>query len=222
MIIYALVARGTNVLCEHAVRSGNFTSVTPLILGKLDASRNEKRTYVYSSMHFHYVTHNGLVFLAMAEADTPRRIPFAFLADVISRFEAQFDAGVARRAIAYSLDSAFKPTLSSRIDYYNHDPSADKISAVQSQIDDVKGVMVDNIEKVLERGEKIELLVDKTDNLSAQAFQFKKKSTSLKRAMMWKNIKMWILIGMVLAIVLWLILSFACGFDFSKCKKKKK
>lgn len=30
--------------------------------------------------------------------------------------------------------------------------------------------MVDNIEKVLERGEKIELLVDKTDNLRFQVF----------------------------------------------------
>ncbi len=30
--------------------------------------------------------------------------------------------------------------------------------------------MVDNIEKVLERGEKIELLVDKTDNLRFQVW----------------------------------------------------
>ena len=33
---------------------------------------------------------------------------------------------------------------------------------------EVKNIMVDNIEKVLERGEKIELLVDKTDNLRFQ------------------------------------------------------
>jgi len=32
----------------------------------------------------------------------------------------------------------------------------------------VKNIMVDNIERVLERGEKIELLVDKTDNLRFQ------------------------------------------------------
>lgn len=32
----------------------------------------------------------------------------------------------------------------------------------------MKNIMVDNIEKVLERGEKIELLVDKTDNLRFQ------------------------------------------------------
>ena len=31
--------------------------------------------------------------------------------------------------------------------------------------------MVDNIERVLERGEKIELLVDKTDNLRFQVLQ---------------------------------------------------
>lgn len=37
-----------------------------------------------------------------------------------------------------------------------------------SQVDEVKNIMVDNIEKVLERGEKIELLVDKTDNLRFQ------------------------------------------------------
>ena len=33
------------------------------------------------------------------------------------------------------------------------------------QVDEVKNIMVDNIEKVLERGEKIELLVDKADGL---------------------------------------------------------
>ena len=36
------------------------------------------------------------------------------------------------------------------------------------QVDEVKSIMVDNIEKVLQRGEKIELLVDKTDDLVNQ------------------------------------------------------
>jgi hypothetical protein len=54
-------------------------------------------------------------------------------------------------------------------------------------------------EKVMERGEKMDLLVDKTDNLNQQAFQFKKKSTQLKRAMWWKNTK---LMAMIVFIVL--------------------
>lgn len=33
---------------------------------------------------------------------------------------------------------------------------------------------------MLERGERIELLVDKTDNLNQQAYAFKKRSVALK------------------------------------------
>jgi hypothetical protein len=40
---------------------------------------------------------------------------------------------------------------------------------VQQQVSEVKEIMMDNIEKVLDRGEKIELLVDKTENLRFQA-----------------------------------------------------
>lgn len=36
------------------------------------------------------------------------------------------------------------------------------------QVNEVKDVMVENIEKVLERGDKIELLVDKADELRGQ------------------------------------------------------
>ena len=40
--------------------------------------------------------------------------------------------------------------------------------------------MVQNIEKVLERGERIELLVDKTDRLNQSSFKFEKTSRQIK------------------------------------------
>ena len=74
------------------------------------------------------------------------------------------------------------------MDFYNNAGSnVDGLSAVKNQIEDVKNVMVENIEKVLERGEKIELLVDKTDRLNQQAFQFVSNSKKLRTAMWWKN-----------------------------------
>lgn len=42
------------------------------------------------------------------------------------------------------------------------------------------------LHKVLERGERIELLVDKTDHLSSEAFIFKKEARKLKTKMWWK------------------------------------
>jgi hypothetical protein len=37
--------------------------------------------------------------------------------------------------------------------------------ALCAQVDEVKGIMTENIDKVLARGEKLELLTDKTENL---------------------------------------------------------
>ena len=55
------------------------------------------------------------------------------------------------------------------------------------------------LDKVLERGERIELLVDKTETLSQSAFNFKKSSTQLKRSMWFKNVK---LMAVIICIIL--------------------
>ena len=39
------------------------------------------------------------------------------------------------------------------------------MSRLQSQVDEVKGVMSQNIEKVMERGERLDDLMDKTEEL---------------------------------------------------------
>jgi hypothetical protein len=41
---------------------------------------------------------------------------------------------------------------------------------------------------VLERGEKLELLVDRADQLQSQAFQFHKSCRKLRDAMFWKKV----------------------------------
>lgn len=104
-------------------------------------------------------------------------------------------------------------------EYYSNDTNADRIKRVQTQIAEVKDVMVDNIgsfylvlrgfvlcsdycslDKVLARGERIELLVDKTNELSSSALSFQKQSVSLKRSMWFKNIKIMIVIGVLVVV----------------------
>ena len=62
-----------------------------------------------------------------------------------------------------------------------------------------------NIEKVLDRGEKLELLVDKTENLRYQADQFQKGGKALRNKMWWQNIKMKLLVGLILCVVIVII-----------------
>ena len=119
------------------------------------------------------------------------------------------------------MNEEFSRVLQTQLEYYNSDPSADNIGRVRSQINDVKDVMVQNIEKVLERGEKIELLVDKTDRLNQQAFKFEKQSKRLKTAMWWKNCKMTIILTIVVLAIIYLVLSMLCGSKLEKCLHRK-
>ncbi len=124
----------------------------------------------------------------MSDEQNKHRVPFAFLNDMKDLFTRKYGMDVPQRAIAFSLNEEFSKVIQERMDYYNSAGSnVDGLSAVKNQIEDVKGVMVENIEKVLERGEKIELLVDKTDRLNQQAFRFESSSRDLRRSMWWKN-----------------------------------
>ena len=166
---------------------------------------------------FHYTVSNSITYLCMADDDEKRRVPFAFLDDVNARFRERY-GDRARTAIAFAMNEEFARILQQQMTFFNADPAADNIGRVRAQINDVKDVMVQNIEKVLERGEKIELLVDKTDRLNQQAFKFERQSKRLKNAMWWKNMKMTIAIGVCLTGLVYFIASMFCGTKLQECK----
>ncbi|KAF9993539.1 hypothetical protein BGZ79_001764 [Entomortierella chlamydospora] len=217
-IIYALIARGNVILTEYTSSSGNFTTVTEAILEKIPPN-NSKLTYVYDRYLFHYICEDGLTYMCMADDSFGRRIPFAFLQDIKEKFLAQYGRERALESLVpYSMNE-FSKTIAKQMEYFSTNPNADRIKHVQGEIEQVKDVMVQNIERVLERGERIELLVDKTDNLNQQAFVFKRRSSMLKRTMWWKNVKLMVLLGVSIVVLTYLVISAACGFPFwSSCR----
>jgi len=94
----------------------------------------------------------------------------------------------------------------------------DAISNVQGEIDNVRGIMSQNIESLLERGERIDLLVDKTDRLGGNAHDFRVRSRGLRRQMWWKNVKLMALLIVVVIFLIYLFVGFGCGLPgWSKC-----
>lgn len=216
-IVYALCARGKTVLAEFTATSGNFPTVTRVLLSKIP-THDGKMSYVYDRYVFHYIVEAGITYLCMANDMAKRRIPFAFLEDIKMRFKTQFGDAI-HSAIAFSMNEEFRPVLRRQMEYYNNDPSADNITQVKRDLDDVKNVMVENIEKVLERGEKIELLVDKTDRLNQTAFKFEKTSKQLKTAMFWRQVRFYAIAFLVVAFVILVVTMSACGGPtFPDCK----
>jgi vesicle-associated membrane protein 7 len=128
----------------------------------------------------------------------------------------------AKTAIAYSLNGDFQRVLRQQMQVFNEKANNTKLDQIQQEISGVKQVMVQNIDKVLARGEKIELLVDKSANLDHKAQLFQKEAKKVKNVMWWRNVRMWILLLFVLAIISVVIAGFACGgVTFPNCQAKK-
>ncbi|XP_052464641.1 vesicle-associated membrane protein 8-like [Carassius gibelio] len=91
---------------------------------------------------------------------------------------------------------------------YNAEPQApSKLSQVQDQVNDVKGILELNLNQILKRGDQLDDLVVITDDLQVTADSFQKTSTRVARKMWWRNTKMMIIIGVVvLAIIILIIL----------------
>ncbi|CAG9326729.1 unnamed protein product [Blepharisma stoltei] len=218
-IIYTLVASddSTTPLAEVAVAEGNFQLLALKLLAKV--KRNSSASYAYENKYmFHYHNENGFTFLCMADAGFSNRTAYLFLFDVKDRFYEKF-GDKARNAIGFSANKEFSEIMKQRINYFNSDPSADKLKTARGNIEKTKDIMIENIDKVLARGEKIELLVSKTAYMSESAVTMRKQAVKVKRHMWWKNAKLTVLVSVIVIIILFFVIVLACGgFSFPRCK----
>ncbi|KAA3479102.1 vesicle-associated membrane protein 721-like protein [Gossypium australe] len=216
-LIYAFVSRGGVILAEYTEYSGNFNSIALQCLQKLPSSNN-KFTYNCDGHTFNYLVDNGYTYCVVADESAGRQVPIAFLERIKDDFVLKYDNGKAATAPANSLNKEFGPKLKEHMQYcMEHPEEISKLAKVKAQVSEVKGVMMENIEKVLDRGEKIELLVDKTENLHNQAQDFRSTGTKIRRKMWLQNMKIkLIVLGILIALILIIVLSVCHGFNCGK------
>jgi len=103
---------------------------------------------------------------------------------------------------------------------YNTAPPSDELARAQTELNQVKDIMVQNVEQILSRGERIELLVDKTDVMAGQATAFRRGARSVRRQMWWRNSKILALCVLVGLVLLWMLVAQFCGAGLNHCGSK--
>uniref|UniRef100_H0UW49 Vesicle-associated membrane protein 8 n=2 Tax=Cavia porcellus TaxID=10141 RepID=H0UW49_CAVPO len=87
----------------------------------------------------------------------------------------------------------------------------DRVRNLQSEVEGVKNIMTQNVERILARGENLDHLRNKTEDLEATSEHFKTTSQKVARKFWWKNVKMIIIICVIVFIIILLIILFATG-----------
>jgi len=208
-ILYSVISRGSTVLAKYAECVGNFAEVTEQIISKI-AMENHKLTYSHGDYLIHYICENKLIYMCITDNEFERSRAFLFLADIKQKFIQTYGLQVAT-AIAYAMNTEFSKNLAEQMLFFSQSREVDAISRVHGQIDELKDIMVKNIDSLRDRGEKLELLVNKTENLSNNSVAFRKASRNLARQMFWKNIRIYVVVGLIIIFIVYVITSMACG-----------
>ncbi|NXF42227.1 VAMP8 protein, partial [Nyctibius bracteatus] len=86
-----------------------------------------------------------------------------------------------------------------------------RVRALRQEVEGVKAVMTQNVERILARGENLEQLHSKSQELEATSEHFRTTSQKVARRLWWQNVKLLVILGLVGAIVLVLIILLATG-----------
>ncbi|XP_074525413.1 vesicle-associated membrane protein 8 [Halichoeres trimaculatus] len=87
----------------------------------------------------------------------------------------------------------------------------DKVQTLRDQVDGVKSIMTQNVDRILARGERLDDLMDKSEDLQAGAQHFKQTSQKVARTYWWKNVKLIVVIVVVVLIIVLIIILLATG-----------
>ncbi|KAK2963479.1 putative Vesicle-associated membrane protein [Blattamonas nauphoetae] len=215
-IVYSVISRGIIVLSEVSNASGNMGEVTRKILEKLPSTES-KMSYRYDDFTYHYMVKSHLCYMCLTDNSFDAKVAFSYL----SALQQSFSSKYGERAYSASSNSMrdYNDTMRTLMTDYSG-KSVDRIARAQQDVADTKQIMEQNIEKILNRGEKLDLLVEQSEELDQAASQFQKSSKKLERKMWYQHIWLWVIVVVVILLVIFFIVVIACGgFTFKRCRK---
>ncbi|KAG5437999.1 hypothetical protein PCANB_000346 [Pneumocystis canis] len=126
----------------------------------------------------HYALHTysrpeGVAGVIVCDSEYPTRVAYSLLSIILDEFLIKYP-----RASWPEQDDMCLPftVLDEYIVKYQDPKKVDNITKVQLELDDIKNVLFHTIDSVLQRGEKLDDLVQRSDMLSAQSRLFYKQA----------------------------------------------
>jgi vesicle-associated membrane protein 7 len=149
---------------------------------------------------------------------------FAFLQSIQKEFVDRHRAGRIKTANAYALDKNFAPTVRSAMHYHNihhKDLRQDaKVTVLLAQVSNMRDVMGRNLHMILDRGDYLEELLDKSETASADASIFRKRARTAKRIMQRRYYFWYAVMAFIVVVFLYMSLVSMCGLKFEYCRER--
>jgi len=134
----------------------------------------QRQSITHESYVVHcYVRSDGLAGSVVTDQEYPSRVAFVLLTQVLDEFTTEYGNSWRDNTQAYTM--TFAP-LEEYLVKYQDPAAADKVTKIQKDLDDTTQILHKTIDSVLERGVKLDNLVERSDDLSKQSKMFYKQA----------------------------------------------
>lgn len=145
------------------------TFISKTVAKRVDLGQRSSVEHEGYLVHVHVRT-SGLAAVAVCDREYPSRVAFTLLMKMAEDFGAKYSESTWKS----EQNTLSFPQLDDMIRKYQDPHEADAIMKIQRDLDETKIILHKTIDSVLERGVKLDNLVEKSTDLSAQSKMFYK------------------------------------------------
>ncbi|XP_015126849.1 vesicle-trafficking protein SEC22b-B [Diachasma alloeum] len=193
MVLFTMIARIADGLplaatMQEDEQSGKsileYQNQAKMLFRKLGPQSPVRCTIETGPYLFHYLIENDVCYLVLCERNWSKRLAYSYLEDIAQEFHAQYGKRVNTVTRPYTFIE-FDTYIQKAKKSYSDGRSRRNMNALNSQLQDVQRIMVQNIDDVLQRGTVLSELDTKTQNLSMLSQKYKKNATYLNSKSMY-------------------------------------
>lgn len=168
-------------------------------LSKSPEKRVEERNKIQGKQGNYYFTiagQNNIFYLVLVDTTYPERYVFDLI-DNINKDHIYLMVNEKNE-----LNASGRQMLKNHIDRYQDEDNLNSIKSINSEVEDIKIDMNNNIRKVIGNVDDIKNLEVQSNRIKNNASEYKKNAKDLERTTWWQNCKLTIIIGVIVIAVL--------------------
>ena len=171
-----------------------FTKICKTAADKFD----ERNKITSKSQNYYFITvQPGITFLVLVSDSYPERLVFELI-DKIN--EEKIPTMINEET--KELNAQGRQALKNLVDKYQDNI----INTIQNDVNDIKLDMKDNIQKMVDSVEDTAKLEQSAENLREESKTYKNTASEIRTLTLWQNIKIWIILFGVLALLIVIII----------------
>nr|CAD7577550.1 unnamed protein product [Timema californicum] len=175
-----------------------------MLFRKLTAQSPTRLTIETGPYLFHYLIENDVCYLVLAERNYSKRLAYSYLEDLAQEFHSQYGKRVNSVTRPYSFIE-FDTYIQKAKKIFTDSRARRNLSALNTELQDVQRIMVQNIDDVLQRGVVLSELDTKAQNLSMLSQVYKKDATHLNTKSMYVKAAAGCFVVLVFVLYFWVL-----------------